>query len=104
MTQVNARMARAALGERMERAFQDAASERERRQDFVTLPDGRQELGWVIHERLAMWAEVNQARAERGLNPVLIEKITRAENLAAGHVDYATKFPFYCAEVVLGER
>jgi len=92
---------RLALIARFERVFKAAAGERGQREDIVTLPNGMYETAWVLHERAVMHDEVNQARAERGLPPVDRSVVDRAEQMACGHVDYATKWPLYCAELVM---
>ncbi len=60
------------------------------------------ELEWVAFERQAMLTAVNIERHTRGLPPATMAQIIRVENNAAGHVDYATKYPLYCAELALG--
>jgi hypothetical protein len=84
--------------------LQTAAKTRKDRQNFVTDPcDPRWSTPeWVVFERGQMHAAVNAARAERGLPPVELKAIDRVERYAAGHVDYATKFALYCAEIALG--
>jgi len=47
---------------------------------------------------------VNAERARRGLPPVDLKPIDRAERLACGHVDYALKYTLYCTEIALGEN
>jgi hypothetical protein len=100
-----------AIGERLDliKSFQGvfdaAAKERKKRQEMVPDPlePDWKVFGWQLHEREQMHAAVNAERARRGLPPADITAIRRADGLAAGHVDYATKFPLYCAEVALGE-
>jgi hypothetical protein len=92
---------RGALHDRFRATLARAAEHRGQRPDFIALPSGRHEIGWVLYERACMRAEVNQARAERGKPPADVDVIERAENHAAGHVDYASKFALYCAEIVL---
>lgn len=94
------RRERAALLDRMTRTFTDAAKQRPLRQRHIPGPRGG-EIEWVLHEREVMLTEVNQARAERGLPPVDAAVVERAEQHACGHIDYATKWPLYCAEIVL---
>jgi hypothetical protein len=92
---------RQALIARFERVFKAAAAQRHLRPEMVTTPTGRSEVAWVLHELTVMHDEVNQARAERGLPPVDRRLVESAEQAACGHVDYATKWPIYCAEIVM---
>jgi hypothetical protein len=82
-----------ALYDRMYAALVAAQTERPARQDMVG-----DQPAWVRYERDTMWEEVNAARAENGLPPVLLTVILRAEQLAVGHSDYTTKYALYCAE------
>jgi len=59
------------------------------------------ELGWIIAERLAMFAEVNRLLSTRGLPTIQLSELCRAELRAVGHSDYSEKFALYCAELVL---
>ena len=59
---------------------------------------------WMPRERAAMLAEVNVIRAERGTSPATAEDVAHCDRMATGHVDWATKFPLYCAELALDER
>lgn len=63
--------------------------------------DESRELEWVVAERQRMLAEVNDIRRAAGAEPVTVEQIENAERPAIGHVDYATKFALYCAELAL---
>lgn len=88
---------------RMQAVFQTAAAERSKRPNLVPEPgEGRTELEWVLFERSTMLAAVNAERAVIGLPPVDVTMVRRVERLAEGHTDYATKFPLYCAELVVG--
>lgn len=71
-----------------------ATAERNERPDLV---DG--ELEWVRYEREVMHAAVNRLRAGRGLPPVPVELIVRAEELAKGHFDYVATFALGAADI-----
>lgn len=92
----------------MEKVFQNAAKERKGRQDFVQDPLETRFThtvpAYVLFERDRMLAAVNEERGRRGFPPVGLKAIDRVEQLACGHVDYATKYPLYCAEIALGEN
>ena len=98
---------RMALIQAMKDVFQKAAEGRKTRQEFVSDPLENRYLhqvpAYVLFEREAMLGAVNAERARRGLAPVEVTKIDRVERLACGHVDYASKYPLYCAEIALGE-
>lgn len=78
-----------------------AAKERDSRQFTVRGPDGYDEMGWVAYERHEMRAAVDAERKDRGLPPVHRDDLLRAERLATGHSDYAAKFAWSCAELVM---
>jgi hypothetical protein len=82
---------------RLQGRFTELASERGKRMEH----NGR-ELAWQRHELLGMLAAVNNERAALGRPPVDIRVIELADQLACGHVDYADKWPWYCAEIVFG--
>lgn len=84
--------------DRMYAALTAAQAERPTRQTLVG-----DEPEWVRYERDTMWAEVNAARTEAGLRPVLLADILRVEQQAVGHVDYTTKYALYCAELATQE-
>lgn len=84
---------------RMHAVLTAAQAERPKRQRWLGT-----ELEWARFEWDTMWAEVNAARAEVGLNPVLLTDIVYAEQQAAGHSDYTMKFALYCAELAQGEQ
>ncbi len=94
-----------ALIKEMEGVFQAAAKERNKRPDVVADPVNPRWTApaWMVFERERMHAAVNAERARRGLVPVDLRAIARVESLACGHVDYAKKYPLYCAEIALGE-
>ena len=89
-----------ALRDRFRELLLRLAAERGQRPDIVQTAFGP-EPEWVGHERAEMHAAVNRALAERCLPPVDIVPVYRADQRAAGHVDYCDKFPLYCAEIVL---
>mgnify|MGYP000665061324 CR=1 FL=1 len=59
-------------------------------------------LAWIDAEQAAMLHAVNLERARRRLPHATLAELQRREQLAVGHVDYATKFALYCAELALG--
>jgi hypothetical protein len=80
----------------------EAQKERPQRDALTERPDGLPELEWVAYERGVMHEEVNRVRRERGLDPVPLAAVERAEGLAVGHVDYSRKFALNCALLALG--
>lgn len=58
------------------------------------------DLSWIETERMTMFNAVNSERIKRGLDPIDLKAIMRAENFACGHTDYSTKFALYCAEII----
>lgn len=91
---------RRAVHDRLITELTDAAKQRHLREDLVNGATGY-EPGWVRYERGRMLAVVNDERAKRGLQPVSWTTVADAESLAAGHVDYVTKYALYCAELVV---
>ena len=89
----------------MKSVFDAAAKERKKRQEMVTDPTDPAwpVFGWILFERERMHAAVNAERARRGLSPADVKLIVRADRLASGHSDYASKYPLYCTEIALGE-
>jgi len=85
------------LGDR----FTKLAAQRGRpgRQEYTA---DRTELRWQRYELLGMLEAVNNERAALGKPPVDLAAIRLADGQACGHVDYARKFPWYCAEIVYG--
>ena len=59
-------------------------------------------LRWQDFELTGMLNAVNTERAILSKPPVTIDAIKSADGQACGHVDYARKFPWYCAEIVHG--
>lgn len=102
MTNITTAQQFSAVHERLMDAFQKQAALRNELecQKLVDTADGP-ELAWVLLERYAMCDEVNQIRLVRGEEPVLLKEIEKLENLATGHVDYASKWTLYCAELAL---
>jgi hypothetical protein len=67
--------------------------------------DARTSAGqdWNRLELEAMTHQVNLIRGRLGKPGITVDDIVRAEQGAVGHVDYASKFALYCAELaVLG--
>ncbi|MBK7823007.1 MAG: hypothetical protein IPJ61_18660 [Tessaracoccus sp.] len=60
--------------------------------------------GWLADELAAMRAAINRERHRQRLAPVDEAAVAAADRLAAGHVDYASKFTLYCAELACGLR
>lgn len=77
-----------------------AAGQREQRSDLTPGPDGV-ECEWAAYERSCMHEAVNALRTSRGLTQLPIEEVIRVERTASGHIDYARKYAFYCAELAL---
>ncbi|MGN7186967.1 hypothetical protein [Microbacterium enclense] len=81
----------------MRTTLADAMAHRDERPDFDPVTG---ELGWVLFERQAMLVAVNERRASAGLDPVTLGDVERVETSACGHIDYARKFAWGCAELV----
>jgi hypothetical protein len=60
-------------------------------------------LEWIAAEHNAMRNAVNDLRVERGLPVIDPMLIARAEQSAAGHVDYTKKYALYCADLVFDQ-
>lgn len=58
-------------------------------------------FAWLRFEVLNMYWRVNDFRIQMDKDVVALERVEDAERMASGHVDYSTKFPFYCAELVM---
>lgn len=59
---------------------------------------------WIENELKAMHEETNRLRATLlALPPVDLDLIRRADRLAEGHCDWATKLPLYCSEIVINQ-
>lgn len=84
------------------KTLRSAAAERPFRRGTVTTDDGI-EMEWVLHERQVMLDAVNTQRRQRGLSPVPLAHVVRAESSACGHVDYAVKFAIGCADLVFSD-
>lgn len=91
------------LRDRFRDVLIDAAKQRDQRREIVTTVWGP-EIGWTLYERVRMQEAVNFALTERGLPPVGIDVIRRADQSATGHVDWLDKFALYCAEICLSNR
>lgn len=59
---------------------------------------------WLADELAAMRAAINRERHRQRLAPVDEAAVAAADRLAAGHVDYASKFTLYYAELACGLR
>jgi primosomal protein N'' len=59
---------------------------------------------WLADELAAMRAAINRERHRQRLAPVDEAAVVAADRLAASHVDYASKFTLYCAELACGLR
>jgi hypothetical protein len=92
-----------AMAERFRRVLSAEMAERGNRLDVDDFGDGC-ETWWAWCERQRMFDEVNRACAEQGLDSVSYEDVKRVEQMAIGHVDYFTKFSWYCAELALGVK
>lgn len=57
-------------------------------------------LEWIAAEHNAMLRAVDELRAARGLPQIDRMFVARAEQMAAGHVDYTKKYALYCADLV----
>lgn len=82
-----------------------AAEDRDKREQFVPRLDGKgTEPAWAAHERELLHGAINQERAQRSKKPIDLAEVASVEQLALGHSDYAQKYAFYCAELVLQEK
>lgn len=57
-------------------------------------------MEWWVYEVEEMTKEVNRLRRKLNKEDLTPADIYRVEKEASGHVDYARKFSFYCAELV----
>lgn len=55
----------------------------------------------IEREIAEMHEVVNVVRMERGRPPASLDLVRACDAAACGHVDYALKFPLYCAELAL---
>lgn len=78
--------------------FEAAATQRADRPGF---DEATREPRWVAFELEAMHKAVCDERAKLGKGPIPLSQVARVERLAMGHVDYASKYALYCAELVL---
>lgn len=94
-----------ALRDRFLAVLLDAGKRRSERENVVKGPYGLPEMEWAQYERQVMTDAVAVARAGLGLPPLNVaDAVTRADQYASGHVDWAESFALYCAEITLGER
>ncbi len=100
MTAVKSGQVRA-MADRFQRVLSTEIEQRDNRAQVGDFGDGHETLfAWC--ERHRMHTEVNRARAEQGLDEVPLAAVARVERLAVGHINYFTKFSWYCAELALG--
>jgi hypothetical protein len=92
--------------DQMMAVFRKAAAERDKRPEMVSDPcdDDWRTPAWVVFEREQLHAAINVERLRHGLPTVDLKMVDRVERLASGHVDYASKYTLYCAEMALGEN
>jgi hypothetical protein len=83
--------------------LREMARQRHLREHMIDTPNGPQ-IAWVAWELNRMTALVNRIRVERDLPYVTREQVTRVEQQALGHFDYAEKFALYCAELALASK
>ncbi len=85
--------------------LQSAQYQRDNRDALVDDPlTNRRVFAWVLFERTVMRNTINAHRAiVRGVCPVPMSHVIRAESNALGHSDYTSKFALYCVELALGE-
>jgi hypothetical protein len=88
--------------ERLRHLHATLAAQRAAFDDQDPVPDGHGGLipAFLRNELLGMHGAVNLERMDIGKEPVGMGLIETAEQQAGGHSDYASKFPFYCAELV----
>jgi hypothetical protein len=58
-------------------------------------------LDWIERERFAVVEAANRWALAFGYPTVTMTDVERVEQMAVGHVDYATKLPLYVAELVV---
>lgn len=79
-------------------------SKRDERREVVEGPDWAtyesEMLEWEVYEIEQMASMVNILRSMAGKDLLPVADIYAVDRQAAGHVDYARKFAFYCAELV----
>lgn len=86
---------------RLQRTFQAAAAQRDKRPDFNAAAGT---FDWVLYEREQMRLEVNRIRARNGLPPADDDALLAAESTAKGHSDYAAKFTLRCADLTVADE
>jgi hypothetical protein len=92
------------LRDQLQKLLIETAKERKKRPEFVKDAKGWNVPAWVLHECHVMCEAVNRARSERGWAPVTEADIAKVETFASGHVDYASKYALYCAEIASQEK
>jgi len=90
-----------ALSDSLRQVLAGAQEQRAQRPDLVDGPYG-QECAWAVYEREVMLDAVNRLRVgiDPGLPLVAMAEVERADQSAAGHVDYSRKFAWGCAKLV----
>ncbi|GAA1111646.1 hypothetical protein [Nocardiopsis metallicus] len=58
---------------------------------------------WVFAERALLLEAINTERARRALPAVTLQDVRDVEMTALGHIDYAQKLSWRCAELALGQ-
>ena len=91
-----------ALRDRFRSRLRELSSNRHLRTGLVRTASGHTEIEWALHERAQMLVAVNEVRTERGLSPVSLSDVERADRLATGLIDWFEKFSFSCAELAIG--
>lgn len=90
---------RSKLADHFRSVLRHEAAHRRHRENLI---DGTPE--WVLAERAAMIDAVQKERRRRGLPDVDPEHVRRGERQAEGHIDYAKKWAYTCADLVLNTR
>lgn len=67
----------------------------------MDLRPGRFGLSWIESERFAITASANEWALAHGRPPITMSEVEEVEQLAVGHVDYASKLALYVAELVV---
>ena len=64
---------------------------------------GRSTAEWQNEERQAVWRAARDYAQQHGLRVPTLTEVRRAENSAAGHVDYGAKWAYGIAEVLTAD-
>lgn len=65
-----------------------------------TKRSGRTTDEWIEAEREVVWRTARDQAQKLGLRVPTLEEVTRAENSACGHVDYAKKWAYRLEELM----